>query len=93
MPDMVFPNNILTLKHQDGASMQFNALDALRTVSNGKINIQLACAEAWKESRYRYVYSNVFTLFINIFSSSSSNTCMYIYYSIDQKAVNIWKKK
>ncbi|XP_068979300.1 TIP41-like protein isoform X2 [Bombus flavifrons] len=51
MPDMVFPNNILTLKHQDGASMQFNALDALRTVSNGKINIQLACAEAWKESR------------------------------------------
>ncbi|XP_076278085.1 TIP41-like protein [Lasioglossum baleicum] len=51
MPDMVFPNNILTLKHQDGAYIQFNALDALKTVSNGKINIQLACAEAWKESR------------------------------------------
>lgn len=56
MPDMVFPNNILTLKHQDGAFIQFNALDALKTVSNGKINVQLACAEAWKESRYKYIY-------------------------------------
>ncbi|XP_071644416.1 TIP41-like protein isoform X3 [Temnothorax longispinosus] len=51
MPDMVFPNNVLSLKHQNGASLQFNALDALRYVSNGKINVQLACAEAWKESR------------------------------------------
>ncbi|XP_033338895.2 TIP41-like protein [Megalopta genalis] len=51
MPDMVFPNNILTLKHQDGAYLQFNALDALKTVSNGKIHVQLACAEVWKESR------------------------------------------
>ncbi|XP_015596112.1 TIP41-like protein [Cephus cinctus] len=51
MPDMVFPNNILTLKHVSGAVLQFNALDALRRVSNGKIQLQLACAEAWKESR------------------------------------------
>ncbi|XP_063989529.1 TIP41-like protein [Diachasmimorpha longicaudata] len=51
MPDMVFPNNILYLKHQNGAKIQFNALDALKRVSNGKINIQLACAESWKESR------------------------------------------
>ncbi|XP_035741432.1 TIP41-like protein [Vespa mandarinia] len=51
MPDMVFPNNVLTLKHRDGAILQFNALDALKYVSNGKINVQLACAEAWKESR------------------------------------------
>ncbi|EFN60330.1 TIP41-like protein [Camponotus floridanus] len=51
MPDMVFPNNILTLMHQEGPFLQFNALDSLRYVSNGKINIQLACAEAWKESR------------------------------------------
>ena len=52
MPDMVFPNNVLSLKHEDGALLQFNALDALRYVSNGKINVQLAYAEAWKESRY-----------------------------------------
>ncbi|KAM0729648.1 TIP41-like protein [Formica fusca] len=51
MPDMVFPNNVLTLTHQDGALLQFNALDSLKYVSNGKINVQLACAEAWKESR------------------------------------------
>lgn len=51
MPDMVFPNNVLSLTHQNGALLQFNALDALRYVSNGKINVQLACAEAWKESR------------------------------------------
>lgn len=52
MPDMVFPNNVLSLTHQNGALLQFNALDALRYVSNGKINVQLAYAEAWKESRY-----------------------------------------
>ncbi|XP_012279673.1 TIP41-like protein [Orussus abietinus] len=51
MPDMVFPNNILFLRHIDGASLEFNALDALKRVSNGKINLQLACAEEWKESR------------------------------------------
>ncbi|XP_043268518.1 TIP41-like protein isoform X2 [Venturia canescens] len=51
MPDMVFPNNILYLKHNNGASIEFNALDALKRVSNGKIQLQLACAEAWKESR------------------------------------------
>ncbi|XP_012217884.1 TIP41-like protein [Linepithema humile] len=51
MPDMVFPNNVLSLVHQDGPSLKFNALDALKYVSNGKINVQLACAEAWKESR------------------------------------------
>ncbi|XP_048511398.1 TIP41-like protein isoform X2 [Athalia rosae] len=51
MPDMVFPNNVLTLKYNDKAVIEFNALDALRRVSNGKINLQLACAEAWKESR------------------------------------------
>ncbi|XP_011499549.1 PREDICTED: TIP41-like protein [Ceratosolen solmsi marchali] len=51
MPDMVFPNNILYLKHKHGAILEFYALDALKRVSNGKINIQLACAEAWRESR------------------------------------------
>ncbi|XP_011315529.1 TIP41-like protein isoform X2 [Fopius arisanus] len=51
MPDMVFPNNILYLQHKNGAKIEFNALDALKRVSNGKIHLQLACAEAWKESR------------------------------------------
>jgi type 2A phosphatase activator TIP41 len=51
MPDMVFPNNVLFLKHKYGAILEFHALDALKRVSNGKINIQLACTEAWQESR------------------------------------------
>lgn len=51
MPDMVFPNNILTLRHKNGTTIEFNALDALKHVSNGKVTVQLACAEAWKESR------------------------------------------
>lgn len=58
MPDMVFPNNVLSLSHQNGALLQFNALDALRYVSNGKVNVQLACAEAWKESRYVKWYAS-----------------------------------
>lgn len=52
MPDMVFPNNVLFLKHKNGAQLEFRALPALQRVSNGKINIELACAEAWRESRY-----------------------------------------
>lgn len=86
MPDMVFPNNVLTLKHQDGALLQFNALDALRHVSNGKINVQLACAEAWKESRY-----GIFSLIIPI-----ALVILYFllkYILTDQTAVNIWKKR
>lgn len=51
MPDMVFPNNILALKHKQGPKIEFNALDALKLVANGKIDLQLACAEAWRESR------------------------------------------
>lgn len=51
MPDMVFPNNVLHLKHKNGVTLEFKAIDALKRVSNGKIDIQLACAEAWRESR------------------------------------------
>ncbi|XP_069684764.1 TIP41-like protein isoform X2 [Periplaneta americana] len=51
MPDMVFPNNQLILKHVSGCSIEFNALDALKRVSNGRLAIKIACADAWKESR------------------------------------------
>lgn len=65
MPDMVFPNNVLSLVHQDGPSLQFNALDALKYVSNGKINVQLACAEAWKESRYIFILIKLYICFFD----------------------------
>jgi len=51
LPDMVFPNNSLELKHTSGCKIEFNALDALKRVSNGKMAVKIACADAWKESR------------------------------------------
>lgn len=61
LPDMVFPNNILSLEHETGAKIEFNALDALKRVSNGKINIRLPIANEWRESRYN-LYSFRFLL-------------------------------
>lgn len=51
MPDMVFPNNVLSLVHDCGAQIQFNALDALKIVSNGRLPFKVACADVWQESR------------------------------------------
>ncbi|KAL0279099.1 UNVERIFIED_CONTAM: hypothetical protein PYX00_000721 [Menopon gallinae] len=51
LPDMVFPCNILTLSHNSGCSIVFNALDSLERVSNGKMVVQIACSESWRESR------------------------------------------
>ncbi|XP_013134811.1 PREDICTED: TIP41-like protein [Papilio polytes] len=50
-PDMVFPKNILTLSHASGACINFNPLDALKRVSSRVEAIEVACAEAWLESR------------------------------------------
>ncbi|VVC91619.1 TIP41-like protein [Leptidea sinapis] len=50
-PDMVFPKNVLTLTHSCGAKIEFNALDALKFVATGVRAIEVACAEAWQESR------------------------------------------
>lgn len=51
LPEMVFANNILTLSHKSGAQIEFNALDALRAVCNGRMPLKVAYADAWKESR------------------------------------------
>jgi type 2A phosphatase activator TIP41 len=51
VPDMVFPNNSLELKHISGCKIEFNALEALKRVSNGKLPLKVACSDAWKESR------------------------------------------
>ncbi|XP_013185814.2 TIP41-like protein [Amyelois transitella] len=50
-PDMVFPKNILLLRHASGAVINFNPLDALRGVANTVEAIEVACAEAWQEAR------------------------------------------
>lgn len=51
LPDMVFPKNTLILRHVNGCELNFNPLDALLLVSNGPMNLEIACADAWKESR------------------------------------------
>lgn len=63
MPDMVFPNNVLTLTHGSGAKIEFNALDALKVVSNGRLPFKVACAEVWQESRYLKYILNMSILY------------------------------
>lgn len=48
---MVFSKNKLVLTHKNGAKIEFNPLDALSRVRNGKSPIQVACAEEWMSSR------------------------------------------
>ena len=48
---MVFPKNCLTLEHTNGAKMEFSPLSSLKNVSNGKLELKVACAEEWRESR------------------------------------------
>lgn len=51
LPEMVFPNNKLILMHKSGIKVEFNALDALKLVSNGKNAVKVACSDSWKETR------------------------------------------
>lgn len=51
LPEMVFSKNSLTLTHTNGATIEFNPLDALKRVENGKSSIHVACAEEWKSTR------------------------------------------
>ncbi|XP_031625218.1 TIP41-like protein [Contarinia nasturtii] len=51
LPEMVFSKNNLVLTHKNGARIEFNPLDALARVKNGKSSIRVACADEWKSSR------------------------------------------
>lgn len=51
LPDMVFWKNTLILAHKDGARIEFNPLEALKRVQNGKPSIKVACSEEWKGTR------------------------------------------
>lgn len=51
LPEMVFSKNNLVLTHKNGARIEFNPLDALARVENGKSSIRVACADEWKSSR------------------------------------------
>lgn len=55
LPEMVFPRNVLRLRHRSGFAVEFNALDALRGVTVGATpeaqRLRVACADDWRSSR------------------------------------------
>lgn len=51
LPDMVFHKNTLTLEHENGATLTFNPIEALKLVRNEKLDIKVSCSEEWQESR------------------------------------------
>lgn len=51
LPDMLFADNFLRIKHQAGFGMEFNAYDALKLVDPTNDLIKVSVAKEWKESR------------------------------------------
>ncbi|XP_034670978.1 TIP41-like protein isoform X1 [Drosophila subobscura] len=53
LPDMVFHKNKLVLQHKDGALMEFQPMDALALIDNGKQPqpLEVACAQEWRHTR------------------------------------------
>ena len=52
LPEMTFGENKLEIKHFNGFSIEFNAIDALRLVDAENDLMKVAMAKEWKESRY-----------------------------------------
>lgn len=48
---MVFPKNILRITHNNGATLEFNPLEALKRIQIGANNLKVACSDEWKGSR------------------------------------------
>lgn len=48
---MVFHKNTLTLEHENGATMAFTPIEALKKVRNEKLDIKVSCSDEWQESR------------------------------------------
>lgn len=48
---MVFSKNKLVLTHKNGATIEFNPLDALAKVQTDKSLIRVACSDEWNRSR------------------------------------------
>ncbi|KAG9351548.1 hypothetical protein JZ751_022799 [Albula glossodonta] len=51
LPEMLFGDNVLHIKHTDGFGIEFNAIDALKRVNNMQDSVKVACAQEWQESR------------------------------------------
>jgi type 2A phosphatase activator TIP41 len=51
LPDMLFADNYLKLKHKDNFGIEFNAYDSLKLVDPKADLIKVSVAKEWKESR------------------------------------------
>ena len=51
VPEMIFAGNVLRVAHKDGFGVEFNALDALKSVDAHHDHLKVAVAQAWKEAR------------------------------------------
>ncbi|CAF0718140.1 unnamed protein product [Brachionus calyciflorus] len=56
LPDMLFADNYLKLKHKNGFGLEFNALDSLKLVDPSADLIKVSVAKEWKESRTDYEF-------------------------------------
>jgi len=53
LPEMVFGDNKLTLRHCDGYGITFETLEALKLVNNHCDLLKVADAEEWAKTRYK----------------------------------------
>jgi len=51
LPEMVYPSNVLRLKHKSGCTIEFNTLEALKCVKSRCENVKIACADNWRKAR------------------------------------------
>lgn len=42
---------MLTLEHENGATLRFTPIESLKKVRNEKLGIKVSCSEEWQESR------------------------------------------
>ena len=51
MPEMIFAENVLRVKHSGGFGLEFNALDALKLVDAHNDLLKVAATKVWREAR------------------------------------------
>eukprot|EP00057_Strongylocentrotus_purpuratus_P006971 XP_011661445.1 PREDICTED: TIP41-like protein [Strongylocentrotus purpuratus] len=51
LPEMTFGDNVLRIQHSCGFGLDFNTIDALRTVDNKHDTMKVAAADTWREAR------------------------------------------
>jgi hypothetical protein len=56
LPDMLFADNYLRLKHKQGFGLEFNAYDSLKMVDPNADLIKVSVAKEWRESRAEYEF-------------------------------------